>query len=136
MRLDALPDLKGTSVEQWARKALHPTAHLVTDALASLEAASAVVAEYTAITVSPRQSSELGVFQWVNTIIGNFKTAMRGTYHHINVHKYRARYLAEAQYRLNRRFELHALVDRLLQACVATAPSPEKWLRLAETRTS
>ena len=136
VRLDALPDLKGTSVEQWARGALHPTAHLVTDALASLGAASAVVAEYTAITVSPRQSSELGVFQWVNTIIGNFKTAMRGTYHHFNVHKYRARYLGEAQYRLNRRFELHALLDRLLQACVATPPSPEKWLRLAETRTS
>jgi len=136
MRLDALPDLKGTSVEQWARKALHPTAHLVTDALASLDAASAVVTEYTAITVSPRKSSELGVFQWVNTIIGNFKTAVRGTYHHINVHKYLARYLAEAQYRLNRRYELHALVDRLLHACVSTAPCPEKWLRLAETRSS
>jgi hypothetical protein len=134
VRLDALPDLKGTSVEQWARKALHPTAHLVTDALASLASASTVVAEYTAITVSPRKSSELGVFQWLNTIIGNFKSAVRGTYHHINVHKYRARYLAEAQYRINRRYDLHAMVDRLLHACVKTPPSPEKWLRLAEAR--
>ena len=87
MRLDALPDLKGASVAQWARKALHPTAHLVTDAPASLGAASAVVAEYAAITVSPRQSSELGVFQSVSTIIGNFKAAVRGTSHDINVHK-------------------------------------------------
>ena len=80
------------------------SSQVILDALASLEPASAVVSEDTAITVSPRKSSELGVFQWVNTIIGNFKTAVRGTYHHINVHKYLARYLAEAQYRLNRRF--------------------------------
>ena len=84
----------------------------------------------TAITVSPRQSSELGVFQWVDNTIGNFTTALRGTYHHIDVHTY----LAEAQYRLTRRFDLQALVDPLLRACLATPPSPERWLRRAEIR--
>jgi len=36
VRLDPLPDLKGTSVEQWALKALCATTHLVPDALTRL----------------------------------------------------------------------------------------------------
>jgi hypothetical protein len=47
-----------------------------------------------------------------------------------------ARYLAEAQYRLNRRFDLPSLVGRLLHASVRTPPSPEKWLRLGAVRTA
>lgn len=39
--------------------------------------------------------------------------------------KYRARHLAEAQYQINRRFELHTLVDRLLWSCVRAAPCSE-----------
>jgi hypothetical protein len=35
VRLDAPPDLKGGSILAWAIKALHPTAHPVTDALSA-----------------------------------------------------------------------------------------------------
>jgi hypothetical protein len=45
-----------------------------------------------------------------------------------------ARYLAEAQYRLDRRFDLPSLVGRLLHAGVRTPPSPEKWLRSGAVR--
>jgi hypothetical protein len=44
VRLDALRDLKGGSILAWATKALHRTVHLVTDALSSLAAAKAAVA--------------------------------------------------------------------------------------------
>jgi len=134
VRLDPLPDLKGTSILAWATKALHPTAHLVTDALSSLAAAKAAVANYGAIVVSPRRSSDLEAFRWVNTVISNVKTAIRGTYHHFDFAKYRARYLAEAQYRINHRFNLATLVGHLLGACLATPPSPEAWLRLGNVR--
>lgn len=136
VRLDAIVDLKGTSVRAWAKCALHPDAHLVTDGLASLGAAASEVAAYGAIVVGPRKSSELSPFQWVNTVIANVKTAMRGTYHHVDFEKYRHRYLAEAQYRINRRFDLPSLVGRLLWAAARTRPCPEDWLRLAETRAS
>lgn len=135
-RFDPLPDLKGDTLRDWVRKALDPSAHLVTDGHASLGCAGANVAVYDAIVVSPRQSSEIDVFRWVNTVISNLKTAMRGTYHHINVHKYLARSLAEAQYRLNRRFDLSSLVGRLLHASVRTPPSPETCLRLGAVRTA
>lgn len=101
VRFDPLPDPKGDTLRAWVRKALDPHTHLVTDAFASLGCAGAQVAAYGAIVVSPRQSSEIDAFRWVNTVISNLKTAIRGTYHHVNVHKYLACYLGEAQYRLS-----------------------------------
>ena len=38
--------------------------------------------------------------RWVNTILGNIKSALRGTYHAIRP-KYAQRYLAEFEYRFN-----------------------------------
>jgi transposase-like protein len=136
VRLDAIPDLKGASVRAWARNALDPCVHLVTDGLSSLAAAAEDVAAYGAIIVSPRKSSELSPFRWVNTFISNAKTAIRGTYHHFDFAKYRRRYLAQAQYRINRRFDLPSLVGRLLWASARTAPRPERWLRMAQVRAS
>ncbi len=94
------------------------------------------MAEHGSIIVSPRQSSDLEVFRWVNTFIANLKTAIDGTYHHFDFKKYRARYLAEAKYRVNRRFELRSLVDRLLWTCARTEPCSESWLRLGVVRLS
>jgi transposase-like protein len=136
VRFDPIADLKGSTLACWARTALHEAVHLVTDGLASFSAAGAVVAAHGAIIVNPRQSSDLEVFEWVNTFIANLKTPIRGTYHHFDFKKYAARYLAEAQYRVNRRFELRSLVDRLLWTCARTEPCPESWLRLGVVRPS
>ncbi len=104
--------------------------------IGSARAAGAVVATHGAIIVSPRKSSELEPFRWVNPFISNVKTAIQGTYHHLDFDKYRHRYLAEAQYSINRRFDLPSLVGRLVQTCARTEPCSEKWLRLAEVRGS
>jgi len=131
VRFDAVPDCSGASLAAWAKSALAPDVHLVTDGWAAFNLAGRQVAAHGAIIVRPQQSSELSPFQWVNTFIANLKTAIRGTYHHVRVAKYRHRYLAEAQYRVNRRFELHSLVGRLVHAAAHTEPCSEKWLRLA-----
>ncbi|MET3133132.1 hypothetical protein AAKU55_003414, partial [Oxalobacteraceae bacterium GrIS 1.11] len=55
-----------------------------------------------------------------------------GTYHAFKFAKYGSRYLAEAQYRFNRRFDLGAILDSLLCDAVGTGPRCERWLRLAE----
>jgi len=136
VRFDAIDDLKGTTLATWAKSALDPKVHLVTDGLSTFSSAGAQVATYGAIVVSPRKSSDLEPFRWVNTFIANCKTAIGGTYHHFDFNKYRHRYLAEAQYRVNRRFDLHSLVGRLVHACARTEPCPEEWLRLAEVRAS
>ena len=72
---------------------------------------------------------------WVNTFISNLKTAIRGTCHHLDFAKYRRRCLAQAQYRINRRFHLASLVGRMVWASARTAPLPrERWPRLAQLR--
>jgi hypothetical protein len=46
------------------------------------------------------------------TLLGNLKTAMAGTYHAFDFTKYAHRYLAEFQYRFNRRFDMKAEIAR------------------------
>lgn len=58
----------------------------------------------------------MGCFIWINTILGNFKTAITGTYHAIHFKKYCHRYLGEYQYRFNLRFDLAAMLSRLNQS--------------------
>jgi len=75
---------------------------------------------------------KLEKFRAVNTLLGNLKTALKGTYHAFAFAKYAHRYLAEVQYRFNRRFDLAAILARLLRAACLTSPRPAPVLRLAE----
>jgi hypothetical protein len=73
-------------------------------------------------------------FNWVNTVLGNLKTALSGIHHAFDFDKYGTRYLAEAQYRFNRRFDLKAIFHATVFAAVTTGSRPEHWLRLDEAR--
>ena len=73
------------------------------------------------------------VFQWLNTVIGNVKNAMHGTYHAISS-RHVPRFLAEFCYRFNHRFQLDKMVDQLLHAGLRTQPIPQRLLKLAEVR--
>ena len=77
-------------------------------------------------------SVKLEQFRAVNTLLGNLKTAFAGTYHSFNFVKYAHRYLAEVQYRFNRRFDLSTSFVRLLRASAVTKPPPDHRLRAAE----
>ena len=132
VRFDPLPDLSADSIKCWAKKALHSSTYLITDGYSSLSAAGDGIAWHDAVVVSPGKSSDLDCFRWINTVIGNTKNSMRGTYHGFKVSKYARRYLSEVQYRFNRRFQLEDLVPRLLYACTLTGPRRLDWIRAAE----
>jgi hypothetical protein len=70
-------------------------------------------------------------FKWVNTALGNIKTAIVGTYRAIH-NKHIPCYLAEFEYRFNRRYDLAAMLSRLGWAAVRTLPMPYRLLKLAE----
>ena len=70
-------------------------------------------------------------FKWVNTALGNIKAAITGTYRAINS-KHVPRYLAEFEYRFNRRYDLADMIPRLAWAAVRTTPMPYRLLKLAE----
>lgn len=71
-------------------------------------------------------------FKAVNTLIGNVKTALTGTYHAVKFAKYAYRYLAEVQFRFNRRYDLRAILCGLLTALVRAPRRPERGIRVAE----
>jgi len=134
LRLDLLADLSGDTIKDWAGKAFTSTCHLVTDGYSSLTVSSSIIGQHEPVIVSPYKSSDFKCFRWINTVISNTKTSMRGAYHGFKVSKYAASYLAEFQYRFNRRFDLEALVPRLMYACVQNQPRTLAWIRTAEFR--
>ena len=84
------------------------------------------------VTGGGKASVKLPQFNAVNTLLGNLKTALTGTYHAVKFAKYAHRYLAEVQYRFNRRYDLRSILGRLVRAAVATTPQSEIVIRRAE----
>ncbi len=68
-------------------------------------------------------------FWWVNTVLGNLKSALRSTYHSFEP-KYAQRYLAEFEYRFNRYYRLPDLIPRCAWVALRMPPMPEKLLKL------
>lgn len=87
------------------------------------------------VTGSGRASAEHPEFRWVNIMLGNLKNALTGTYHAFKFAKSASRYLADFQYRFNRRYNLHSILPRLLRAAATTLPWTERQLSAAELGT-
>jgi len=131
-KIDAFTKL---DVKQWAEMHITKGTVVTSDGFKCFNVLSEIGLEHEKIVVGPgNKSTDLKCFGWVNTVLGNVKTAINGTYHAFNFAKYASRYLAEAQYRFNRRFNMSNMLDRLDYALVQTSPCPERWLRLAEER--
>lgn len=133
MRLSPVAGFTAEAIKQWASKSLRETAQVVSDGLACFMQVTQVACSHERhITGGGKESVKRPEFRWVNTMLGNVKMSLNGTYHSIDHAKYGARYLAEFAYRFNRRFDLAAMVPRLLRAAVTTKPHPLKILRLSE----
>jgi ribosomal protein L37AE/L43A len=93
------------------------------------------LAEHQAIvTGGGKQACEIPQLKAVNTVLGNLKTAITGTYHAFDFAKYADRYLAEYQFRFNRRFDLQALMQCIIRVAASCKPTPMHLLRMAEDR--
>jgi transposase-like protein len=132
VRLDPLPDFTNKTLATWAERRLAAETLFVSDGLAAFVAAGAQVNHHQRVVVGVRKSSDLDCFHWVNTLLSNLKSAIQGTYHGFGFRKYAHRYLGEVQYRFNRRFDMAAMIPRMITACVQTPPLNEKRMRLAE----
>lgn len=120
-------------IAKWACASLSPSTTVISDGLSSLRAVVECGCSHSYIVVGKdRRSTDMGCFYWVNTVLSNLKTAIEGTYHSFNFAKYIKRYLAEVQYRFNRRFDLRSMFSRLLFAGITTGKRTEMWLRFTE----
>ncbi len=121
------------AVAAFAAKSLASSATVVSDGLWCFGAVKLIGAEHEAtVTGGGAASAKLPQFKAINTLLGNLKTALSGTYHAFDFAKYAHRYLAEVQYRFNRRFNLASILARLLRAASVTSPRPAQFIRAAE----
>lgn len=122
------------AIQTWANRRLDAEARVVSDALPSVAAGlAAEIAQHQAIRTGRGRAAALHPeFRTLNIVLGNLKTAITGTYHAFKFAKYAPRYLGDVQYRFNRRFDLAALLPRLLRAAATTGPYPAPALRFAE----
>ena len=132
-----LSHLSGFSKEQissWAAKHLCAGTLVASDGLNCFPGVTEADCDHEPIPTSGgSEYDEFKVFKWVNTMIGNVKNAIHGTYHAIS-RKHLPRYLAEFCYRFNRRFQLDAMVERLAYVALRTPPLPQRLLALAEVQ--
>jgi transposase-like protein len=79
-----------------------------------------------------------GEFKWVNTALGNVKSAIVGTCRSCDI-RHTPRYLAAYEWRFNRRFDLAENLARLARVAVTIPPQPYRHIaavrpRAADTR--
>lgn len=121
-----------TEIACYAQANLLPGSEVVSDGLYCFDGVrTARCLHVPLITGHGRQAAQHPAFKWVNTLLGNVKNAILGTFHAIR-EKHVARYLAEFEYRFNRRFDLPAMIQRLTYAAVRTPPMPQRLLSMAE----
>jgi ribosomal protein L37AE/L43A len=121
------------AMSDFAAKSLALPLTVVSDGLPCFAVARGIGAVHErTVTGGGKASAKLPQFRAVNTVLGNLKNALCGTYHAFDFAKYAHRYLAEAQYRFNRRFDLRAILARLVHAASATQPRPAAFIRMAE----
>jgi transposase-like protein len=122
------------NIKKLTEKHIKKTARVVTDGLGCFRGVAAAGATHAPLIVSQLGHSEkLPQFKWVNTILGNIKSAITGTYRAARKHADRT--LAEFEYRFNRRFDLTTIVPRLAYAAVRTQPFPRRFAELADDAT-
>ena len=132
LRLGKVAGFRKAEVERFAKRHFDPDAIVLSDGLACFRGfASAGLEHQSVVTGGGHRSMEMPEFQWLNTVLGNVKNAMKGTYHPASA-KHLSRYLGEFCYRFNRRFDLAAMLPRLARGAVRTPPMPHRLLVLAE----
>ena len=120
------------AISGFAKHSLDPTCSVVSDGLQCFgSVADAGCTHQVVKTGSGPKAARTPAFKWANTALGNIKAAITGTYRAVNS-KHVPRYLAEFEYRFNRRYDLAAMIPRLAWAAVRTTPMPYRLLKLAE----
>ena len=130
MKLTVVEGFRTTEIVSWAQQHLSAGTRVVSDGLACLHGVTAARCVHDKVVAGTgRASVERPDFRWVNTIPGNIKSTLRGTYHAIRP-KYAQRYLSEFECRFNRRFDLPDIIPRLAYVALRTPPMPERLLKL------
>jgi hypothetical protein len=140
-------------IKRWGQQHLSPGSTVYSDGLSGFLGIQDVGCHHQPmVTGSGKQAVPNPAFKWANTMLGNLKNSVAGTYHAIR-EKHVPRYLAQFQYRFNRRYKLGDMplahpkdalparqrrqaaakgIPRLAWVALRTPPMPYRLLKLAE----
>ena len=131
--LEPVHTFDNASLTDWCERRLAPGAELYSDGLACFARCIDTGNAHTVLVTEGRRAAcEVNGARWVNVVLANVKRAISGRYHAIKQSKYARRYLAEAQYRFNRRFRLAEMLPRLMRAMMLCGPWSEPKLRAVD----
>jgi ribosomal protein L37AE/L43A len=124
LRLSVVKGFRKKEIERLAKREFAPGSNVVSDGLSCWPAVERAGCQHFPIaTGSGKRAAGWAPFRWVNTTLGNIKTALAGTYHHVSA-KHAQAYLTSFAYRFNRRFQLDSIVERLAWAAIHIGPQP------------
>ena len=122
------------SIRDFAAMSLAAPATLVSDGLGCFTAVRGMgILHEPHVTGGGAASVKNPAFLAVNTVLGNIKTSLAGTYHAFGFRKYAHRYLGQVPYLFNRRLDLRAVLGRLARAASQAGPCPLRAVRAAES---
>src|SRR5947209_475655 len=120
------------AISGFAKRSLDPACAVVSDGLACFGAVKEAGCQHQVTkTGSGPAAAQVPAFKWINTALGNIKADIVGTYR-ASHEKHVPRYLAEFEYRFNRRYDLPAMPPPLTCAVVRTPPMPYRLLKLPD----
>jgi transposase-like protein len=119
-----LPGFTKEAIRDYAKASIAPGSRVLSDGLSCFNGLDeADMKHVVKITGSGRP--EGSDFKWVNTGLGNVKSAITGTLRSCDP-QHAPRYLAAFEWRYNRRFELKENLGRLARVAAAIKPQPRR----------
>ncbi len=115
--LQVIPNASAANVEKFLTEKVRPGSHILSDGWRGYRRLKQKGFEHTATNLSRQDEPAHSLFPWVHITLSNLKRFLLGTHHKVES-KHLPHYVAEFNYRLNRRTMEADLMIRLLRACI------------------
>jgi transposase-like protein len=117
--LEVIPDAATETLEKFLGGKVNPGSHVLSDGWHGYRRLKQKGFEHTPTVLSKQKQEAHVLFPWVHIALSNLKRFLLGTHHKVE-RKHLPRYVAQFNYRLNRRSMETDLMIRLLRACIGT----------------
>ena len=132
LKIRRIARFKRKRVKSLAKRVIADGTTVVTDGLACFRGLADAGCDHVALPTGRGRRAVLHPsFQWVNTVLGNIKTAIVATYRAARK-KHLVRTLAEFEWRFNQRENLAAMIPILACAAASSKPAPYWYLKSAD----
>jgi len=116
---EVVPDAATETLEKFVAGKVKAGSHILSDGWPGYRRLQQKGFAHTATALSRQPEPAHILFPWVHITLSNLKRFLLGTHHNVE-QKHLPSYVAEFNYRLNRRTMEPDLMDRLLRACIGT----------------